>query len=119
MTVETEVNGDLKSTNERGPFLVGKLGLVCRISKIDFCSALAALVGLVQNIFFLTVHYFNSFVPIAKRAGQAAVQGRLSLTTYLWSTLTRYSLLLYASYLWFGQRGLKRRLSMPSAYSLP
>jgi hypothetical protein len=27
---ETEVNGDSKSTNERGPFLVGSLGLSCR-----------------------------------------------------------------------------------------
>jgi hypothetical protein len=29
LTVETEVNGDLKSTNERGPSLVGSLGLSC------------------------------------------------------------------------------------------
>ncbi len=28
--------------------------------------------------FFLTVHYFNSFVPIAQQAGQAVVQVRLS-----------------------------------------
>jgi hypothetical protein len=27
LTVETEVNGDSKRTNERGPFLVGSLGL--------------------------------------------------------------------------------------------
>jgi hypothetical protein len=33
----------------------------------DFCSALAALVGPVQNNFFLTVHYLNSFVPIAQQ----------------------------------------------------
>ncbi len=26
LTVETEVKGDLKKTNERGPFLVGSLG---------------------------------------------------------------------------------------------
>ncbi len=30
--------------------------------------------------FFLTVHCFNSFVPIAQQAGQAAVLGRLSLS---------------------------------------
>jgi hypothetical protein len=29
LTVETEVNGDSKSTNERGPFLVASLGLSC------------------------------------------------------------------------------------------
>jgi hypothetical protein len=36
----------------------------CRACTRDFCSALAALVGSVQNIFLLYVHYFNSFVPI-------------------------------------------------------
>ncbi len=50
MTDETEVNGDSKSTNDRGPSLVGSLGLSCRRYK-RFCSALAALVGPVQNIF--------------------------------------------------------------------
>ncbi len=30
LKVETEVNGDAKSTNERGPFLVGSLGLSWR-----------------------------------------------------------------------------------------
>jgi hypothetical protein len=44
-----------------------------------FCSDLAVLVGPVQNIFFLTVHNFNFFVPIAQQTGQAAVLGRLSL----------------------------------------
>jgi hypothetical protein len=48
-----------------------------------FCSALAALVGPVQNIFYLTVHYFNACVPIAQQAGQAAVLGRLSLSVCL------------------------------------
>jgi hypothetical protein len=62
LTVETEVNGDSKSTNERGPSLVGSF---------NFCSALAALVGPVQNILFLAIHYFNSFFPIAQQAGQA------------------------------------------------
>ncbi len=36
----------------------------------DFCSALAAVVGPVQNVFFLTVYYFNSFVFVAQQAGQ-------------------------------------------------
>ncbi|MFN9908250.1 MAG: hypothetical protein ACK56F_19330 [bacterium] len=30
LTVETEVNGDSKSTNERGPALVGSLVVLCR-----------------------------------------------------------------------------------------
>jgi len=50
----------------------------------DFCSALAAIVGPTQNMFFLTVHYFNSFIPLAQQAGQAAVLGRLSLSLCLW-----------------------------------
>jgi hypothetical protein len=32
-----------------------------------------------QKIFFLTIHYFYSFVPIAKQARQAAVLGHLTL----------------------------------------
>jgi hypothetical protein len=49
-----------------------------------FCPALAALIGPVQNIFYLTVSYFTLFVPIAQQAGQAVVQGRLSLNMCLW-----------------------------------
>ncbi len=62
-----KLNGELKEDKWKGPFL-GLLGLSC--STRDFCSALAALVGPVQNNFFLTVHYFNSFVPIGQQAGQ-------------------------------------------------
>jgi hypothetical protein len=43
-----------------GPSLVGSLGCSCRY-KI-FLSRLGALVEPVQNIFFLTVNYINSFV---------------------------------------------------------
>jgi hypothetical protein len=63
--------GTRKSTNERGPFLVGCLVLLAGTREF-FCPVLAALVGPVQNIFSLTVHYFNSSVPIAQQAGQAA-----------------------------------------------
>jgi hypothetical protein len=58
LTVETEENGDSKSTNE-------------------FC------LGPVQNIVFLSAQYFDSFVPIAQQAGQAAVLGRLSISMCL------------------------------------
>ncbi len=74
--VETEVNGDSKSTNDRGPFLVS---WACRACTRDFCSAFAALASPLQINFSFTVHYFNSFVPTAQQAGQAAVLGRLSL----------------------------------------
>jgi hypothetical protein len=44
-------------------------------------APLTALVGLVQNIFFLTVHFFDSSVLLSTRkAGQAAVLGRLSFS---------------------------------------
>jgi hypothetical protein len=81
MTVEMDENGDSKSTNERGPSLVGSWA--CRVSAGDFCPALAALVGPVKNFLFFAVHYFNSFVPIAQQSGQAVVLNRLSLNTSL------------------------------------
>jgi hypothetical protein len=77
-TVKTEVNGDSKSTNERGSSLVGSLGLMCWWYK-RFLFCLGGSSGPVQNISFLTVHYFNAFASIAQQAGQAAVPGRLSL----------------------------------------
>jgi hypothetical protein len=49
----------------------------------DFFPASVSLVGPVQNIFFLAVYYFSSFVPIDQQAGQAVVPGRLSLNVYL------------------------------------
>ncbi len=50
-----------------------------------FCPALAAqYLGPVQNIFFLALHYFTLFAPIAQRAGQAVVPGCLSLNMCLW-----------------------------------
>ncbi len=48
LTVETEVNGDSKSTNESGLWLVR---WACRAGTRDFCSVLEALVSPVQNIF--------------------------------------------------------------------
>ncbi len=80
------MNGDSESTSERCPSLVGSLGLSCWYK--GFFSALAAQVGPVQNILFLTVHCFNAFVPITQPAGQAAVLGRLSLSMCTWERQT-------------------------------
>ncbi len=58
----------------------------CSAGTRNFCSALPALVSPAQNIFFLTEHYFNSFVPIPppkKKAGGAVVLGCLSLSMSL------------------------------------
>ncbi len=49
LTVETEVNGDSKSTNGRGPSLVPRWAR--RAGTRDFYPAFAALVNPVQNIF--------------------------------------------------------------------
>jgi hypothetical protein len=48
-----------------------------------FCPALVAVVGPVQIIFFLTVQYFSSLVPLAQQTGQAVVLGHLSLNVCL------------------------------------
>ncbi len=69
LTVETEVNG----------YFLGLVRWSRGDGTIDFCPALAGLVSPVQNIIFLTVHFFTLLVPIAQQPGQAGVLGRLSL----------------------------------------
>ncbi len=64
------MTGDSKRTYDRGPFLVGGGGGGIRAGTGDFCSALAALVGPVQNVCFLTIHYFNAFVPLPSKLGR-------------------------------------------------
>ncbi len=67
-TVITEVNGDSKSTKKGAlPRLVRSF-LPSHAGTRYFCSAWAALVGPVQYIFFLSILYFNAFVPIAQQA---------------------------------------------------
>jgi hypothetical protein len=39
LTVETDLDGDSKSKNERGPSLVGSLGLSCWHKRFLFCWA--------------------------------------------------------------------------------
>ncbi len=68
--VETEVNGDLKSTNERG------LGLFARIFVTVqelFCFCLAALVSSVQKKCPYIISIPLSLLAIVQQAGQAAV----------------------------------------------
>jgi hypothetical protein len=62
LSVETEVNGDSKSTNERGPSLVGSLGFSCRYKRFLSCLGSSRRPS-TRYFFFLTVHYFNAFVP--------------------------------------------------------
>jgi hypothetical protein len=56
---ETEANGDSRSSYKRGPSVVGLFGLVFVSVQEIFYPALAAVIGPVQNIFFLAVNYFN------------------------------------------------------------
>ncbi len=56
LTVETEENGDSKSTNDRGPSLVGSLGLSCPYRRF-LCYLGCSKVGPEQNNCFLTGHY--------------------------------------------------------------
>ena len=82
LSVETEVNGDSKRVQMKGvfPWLVH---WACRVDTIDFCSALAVLVGLVKNIFSSPSTISIPCAPIAQQAGQAAVLGRLSFSMCL------------------------------------
>ncbi len=79
--IETEANGDSRSTNERGPSLVGLFGLTCRWKRF-----LAAPVRPVQSIFFsspYTMSIHLSPLP-SKLHRQAVVLGSLSLSMCLW-----------------------------------
>ncbi len=78
LTDETEVNGDSKSTNERGPSLVGSLGLSCQYKILFSCLGCSSRPS--TKYFFLAVYYFNSFVPIDPLPGQAVVLCRLSIS---------------------------------------
>jgi hypothetical protein len=82
MTVETEVNGDSRSTNDSCPTLVGSLGLSCLVKEI-FVLPWLLYSAQYKTIFFLAVHYLNSLVPSAQQAEQAVVLGRLSLSMCL------------------------------------
>jgi hypothetical protein len=80
LTVETEVNGNSKRTNERGPSLVGLLGLSCRYRRFVFslgCSSRPS-----TKYFFLTAHYF--YFPFLSPLPSDQGRGRLSLSMYLW-----------------------------------
>jgi hypothetical protein len=70
LTVVTE--GNSKSTNERGPSLVGLLGLSCLYKWFLYCLGCPS--RPVQNNVFLTVYYFNACDPDrpASRAGSRA-----------------------------------------------
>ncbi len=61
VTCRGVATADCWNWGEWGPSWLVRL--TCLSGTRDFCSALAVLVGLVKNIFFLHVHYFNSVCP--------------------------------------------------------
>ncbi len=60
LTIETEVNGDSKRTNERGSFLAGSFGMSCRYKRFLFCLGCPGQPS--TKYFFLTVHYIFQFL---------------------------------------------------------
>jgi hypothetical protein len=79
LTDETEVKRDSKRTNERGPTLVGSLGLSCRYKTFLFCIDCSRR-PIVQTFFFLTYTISIPLSPSASKLGrQACMLGRLSL----------------------------------------
>ncbi len=96
LTVEIEANGDLWSTNERSPSLVGSMGSLCRYKRFLFCLGFS-IVSPVQNIFFLAPHFFSLYdsQSPSNLGSQAVVQGRLSLSMCLcsrcWPQSTQYT----------------------------
>ncbi len=55
LTVETEVNGNSKSTNEMGPSLGGSMGFSCRFKRFLFCLGCSSQPS--TKYFFLAVHF--------------------------------------------------------------
>ncbi len=79
--------------------LVGSWGLLCRFKRLLSCLGSVGYPSRPSSQkFFLTVHYFNSFVPIAQQAGQAVVLGRLSLSICPWTPVSARSVSLGSTF---------------------
>ncbi len=82
LTVETAMNGDSTSTNDRGPSLVGSLGLLCWLKRFLFslgCSSRPS-----KKYFFPHRTQFEFICPHHPASWAAVVLGRLSLSMCLW-----------------------------------
>ncbi len=86
LTVETAVNGDSKSTNERCPSFVGSSDLSCRYKRVLFC--LHCHNRPIAKKKFTSPYSISIYLSSSpsKLAGQEAVLGRLSLSMCLWCT---------------------------------
>ncbi len=83
LTVETEENGDSKSTNERGPSLVVSLGLSCRYKRCSLC--LSCFTRSSAKYFFLQLIQFQFLClqRTASWAGSCAGSPVFSMCLYL------------------------------------
>jgi hypothetical protein len=86
----------------------------------DFCPGLVALVGPVQNIFFLTVHYDNLFVPIAQQPRQSCRIASLLMcvSDFALHTAPNKFMTLLQMYLILRYVTLLLKLLRPSHYSV-
>ncbi len=66
--------------------MVGSLDSSCQYNR--FCPAWAAVISPVQNIIFISPHFFTMLVPFAQQPGQAGVLGRLSLCLWIKHTFS-------------------------------
>jgi hypothetical protein len=90
LAVETEANGNSKSTHESGPSLVSLLGLSYRYKRFLFCLGCSSRSS--TKYFFLTVHYFLCPYRLASWAGipsgsPVSYYVSLGLPDYLYSLL--------------------------------
>jgi len=76
-TIEREAPADSWNRGEWGR-MTGVLPWLIRSARCagtrDFGPVLVAVIDHVQNMFFLTVHYFSSFVPIAQQTSMLGTQ---------------------------------------------
>ncbi len=110
MPVETEMNGDSKSTNERCRSLVGLLGLSCRYKRFLFCLGCSSRPS---TKYFFSLSQF--LCTHRQQAGQAAVLGRLSISMCLWPGIR----ITYVKHWTNGKRiGKKTTLAWPCLFVL-
>ncbi len=76
LTVETEASGGSKSTNERGPSLIGSLGSSCRYKRLLSCLGCSCLPPL-SPLYTISIYVSPSLSNVG--TGQAVMLSRMSL----------------------------------------
>jgi hypothetical protein len=92
LTVETEVNGESKSTNERGPSLVGSLGSPCWYMRLLSCLGCS---GHPSTKYLFPRHSIFQFMcPHRPETWAGIVQGCLSVKGCLREDMSNYTYVL-------------------------